>query len=75
MELATLLVTLFYLYGIIGCVFATWFVLRGVEQLDHVAKGISWITRLLFFPGSAALWPVLAWKLIYTSPENPANKH
>jgi len=62
MELATLLVTIFYLYGAIGCVFAIWFVLRGAQQLDHDAKGISWLTRLLFFPGSVALWPFLCWK-------------
>jgi hypothetical protein len=75
MEMATLFVAFFYLYGIIGCVFAAWFVLRGVEQLDHVAKGISWITRLLFFPGSVALWPVLGWKLLYTRAQNSENKH
>ncbi len=73
--MATLFINAFYLYCMIGCFFATWFVLRGVEQLDHVAKGISWITRLLFFPGSVALWPFLGWKLLFTRAQNSTNKH
>jgi hypothetical protein len=75
MEMATLFIKAFYLYCMLGCVFASWFVLRGAGKLDHDAQKISWLTRLLFFPGSVALWPVLALKLMYTRPENPANKH
>lgn len=59
METVKFLVYIFYLYLLAGAVFAVLFLWRGVERIDNAAKGISWKTRALLFPGSAALWPVL----------------
>ncbi|MEO1237017.1 MAG: hypothetical protein AAFX76_09540 [Planctomycetota bacterium] len=46
-------------YAGVGVVFALWFVTRGVAGLDPAARGGPWGFRVLIFPGSAALWPVL----------------
>lgn len=59
METARFLVYVFYLYLLAGAVFAALFLWRGAARIDNAAKGISWKTRALLFPGSAALWPVL----------------
>ena len=59
MEAIRIFVNLFYLYLLAGVVFAAFFVWRGAAAIDEAAKGISWKTRALFFPGSVALWPVL----------------
>lgn len=59
MEAIKFLVNIFYLYLLAGAIFATLFVWRGAAVLDEAAKGISWKTRALLFPGSAALWSVL----------------
>lgn len=59
METIKFLVNVFYLYLLAGAVFATLFLWRGAAALDEAAKGITWKTRVLLFPGSAALWPVL----------------
>jgi len=62
METIKFLVNVFYLYLLAGAVFAALFVWRGAAVLDEAARGISWKTRALLFPGSAALWPVLLQK-------------
>lgn len=59
MEPIRLFINLFYLYLLAGVVFAAFFVWRGAAAIDEAARGISWKTRALFFPGSVALWPVL----------------
>lgn len=59
METIKFLVNVFYLYLLAGVIFASFFLWRGAAVLDEAAKGISWKTRALLFPGSAALWPVL----------------
>ena len=59
METIRFLVDIFYLYLLAGIVFAAFFVWRGAALIDEAARGISWKTRALFFPGSVALWPVL----------------
>jgi hypothetical protein len=59
MEFAYLLVRLFYAYLLAGVVFAVLFWRRGAAQLDEDARGISWRTRALLFPGTVALWPLL----------------
>ena len=58
MEIARILVNLFYLYLLPGVIFAALFLWRGIDKVDETAKGISWKTRALFFPGIVALWPV-----------------
>ncbi|MDX2134167.1 MAG: hypothetical protein SFV52_05260 [Saprospiraceae bacterium] len=53
-------------YLLVGVVFAAWFLHRGVARVDSFAQGISWITRLFLFPGTAALWPFWAMKWVKT---------
>jgi len=50
----------------LGALFALYFVLRGVDLLDHAAKGAAAPFRLLLFPGAAALWPVLLLRMLMT---------
>lgn len=59
MEMVRLLLDLFYLYVLAGVVFAVLFLWRGAGRIDEEAQGISWKTRALLFPGTAALWPLL----------------
>ena len=59
MKTIELLINLFYLYLFFGVVFAVMFLWRGAAKIDEAARGISWKTRALLFPGSVALWPVL----------------
>lgn len=47
-------------YSAIGLIFAAAFVLKGAAAIDPTAAGAPWSFRLLIFPGSAALWPILA---------------
>lgn len=47
------------LYALLGLAFATVFVAVGIGRIDPAARGASLAVRLLLFPGSAALWPVL----------------
>lgn len=51
-------------YGLIGMIFAAWFVTAGVGGISPAARGSGVVFRLLIFPGSAALWPILAWEVI-----------
>ena len=66
METIKFLVNVFYLYLLAGVIFASFFLWRGAAVLDEAAKGISWKTRALLFPGSAALWPILLSKWLKT---------
>lgn len=59
MKAIEFIVNLFYLYLFFGVVFAVMFLWRGAAKIDEAARGISWKTRALLFPGSVALWPVL----------------
>ena len=67
MEALLFLVRIFYFYLLCGVVFAVVFLWRGAATLDKSADGISWKTRLLLFPGTTALWPVLLgkWLRVY----------
>ena len=64
MEAVAIIVNAFYLYLLVGAIFAVLFLWKGVAVLDDAAQGISWKTKALFFPGSLALWPVLLQKWI-----------
>lgn len=50
------------LYAAIGVPFALAFVIFGIGRLDPTALSSGWGFRLLAVPGSAALWPLLAWR-------------
>lgn len=49
-------------YLLVGAVFGLAFVTVGVGRIDHAARGTSAAFRALIFPGSVALWPLLAAK-------------
>lgn len=51
-------------YAALGAVFAVWFVIAGVGRISPAARGTGWGFRLLIWPGSAALWPLLMYELI-----------
>jgi len=50
-------------YGVLGVLFATAFVARGIASVDPAAKSSTIGFRLIVFPGVVALWPLLlrAW--------------
>lgn len=54
-------------YLAIGVVFAAAFVASGVKRVDPVAAHAPLRVRLLFLPGSAALWPLLLRKWAHAS--------
>ena len=62
--LARVMVDILVAYVALGALFALPFVARGVERLDPDARGAGWGFRLIILPGSAALWPLLAWRLL-----------
>jgi hypothetical protein len=52
------------LYLIIGILFAIPFLTNWIVVVDESAAGTSFIFRLLLFPGSVVLWPVLLRKYL-----------
>jgi len=46
-------------YAALGVLFALAFVTKGIGRIDPVAKGTRAGFRLIVFPGTAALWPLL----------------
>jgi hypothetical protein len=64
----------FYAYALAGIVFAIFFITLGVQRIDTLAKGSSPVFRLLLFPGSAALWPLLLRRWISGRAEPPVER-
>ena len=52
------------IYALVGIGFSLYFVTRGVARVDPTAYGAPVGFRVLIFPGSAALWPVLLAKTL-----------
>jgi len=73
-RVATLLVGVLYLYGIAGLFFAIAFVTIGVKRIDAQAIG-SVGFRVLIFPGSAALWPLLLCRWVSRTGEPPEERN
>ena len=46
-------------YAGVGVLFAVVFVVAGVNRIDVVARESTWGFRVMIFPGSVALWPLL----------------
>lgn len=46
-------------YLLAGVVFALIFLAKGIEKVDTSARGSGIGFRLIIFPGTVALWPVL----------------
>jgi hypothetical protein len=75
--LASWLLSLFGVYLALGVVFAVPFVIRGAGRIDPAAREGSWGFRLLIFPGTVALWPLLArrWLSGVEAPPEEKNLH
>ena len=76
-QLAGLIVGVAGIYVAFGIVFAIPFVLRGAGKLDPNAVEGSWGFRVLIFPGTVALWPLLAlrWLSSDGTPPEENNTH
>lgn len=70
-RIASLFVGAFYLYALLGLVFALAFITIGVQRIDSQANGSSTGFRLLIFLGSAAFWPLLLHRWIAGKNEPP----
>ena len=66
--LIELLVAIFYGYALIGAIFGVYFVIWGAARIDTEAHHLPFLLRLLLWPGSVALWPVLLLKLLTHRP-------
>ncbi len=64
-------------YLVIGVLFGLPFVIWGVGRVDPAAKAATPGFRLLVLPGSVALWPLLANRLVRrrTAPPMERNAH
>ncbi|WP_144051651.1 hypothetical protein [Fibrisoma limi] len=60
-----LLVYLFYSYLTVGALFGLYFVGWGAARLDTEAHQMPSMLRILLWPASVALWPLLMRKLWY----------
>ena len=65
------LVTLFYGYCLLGAIFGLYFVSWGAARLDPDAHEMPVMLRLLLWPASVALWPLLLRKLSSAAPKPP----
>lgn len=74
-RIAILFVDAFYLYALLGVVFALAFVTIGVKRIDSQANGSSAAFRLLIFPGSVAFWPLLLRRWIAGKSEPPEERN
>ena len=70
---ATVIVTALGLYLLLGVLFALPFVARGVGRIDPLAREGSVGFRILIFPGTVALWPLLARRWLRKQP--PPEEH
>lgn len=50
-------------YLVLGLGFGLWFFFSGHARLDAGSADAAWYTRLMWFPGSVLLWPLLLGKL------------
>ena len=74
-RIAILLVDAFYLYALLGVVFALAFVTVGVKRIDSQANGSGAAFRLLIIPGSVAFWPLLLRRWIARKNEPPEERN
>ena len=58
----TILLSLPGLYFLIGVLFAIVFIVKGIHVIDPSTKSSPVIFKILVFPGSIGLWPVLLLK-------------
>jgi hypothetical protein len=68
MSLGWALLYLLGLYAVVGLAFGLAFVARGVTQVLEHPSGVSVGARMLLFPASAALWPLLLRRWLKAKP-------
>ena len=73
-QIANAMVSAAYAYVAAGLLFATAFLLVGVKQIDHEARGSGFAFRLFIAPGVIALWPLLAHRWASGESEAPIQK-
>ena len=74
-RIAIAFVYTFYLYFVIGFLFAIAFIAIGVKRLDPNASGSGIGFRLLILPGSAAFWPLLLQRWIRRDRDVPEERN
>ena len=62
-------------YALAGGLFGIFFVLRGVQRVDHQAQGSRLGFRLLIFPGAVAFWPLLLRRWLRKTGEPPEERN
>lgn len=62
------IVVLLLVYMGFGVLFAVPFVLFGVGRIDAAARESRWGFRVMIFPGSVALWPLLLLRWLGSKP-------
>ena len=73
--IATGFVTVGGVYLLVGVLFALAFVTRGVNRLEPSAADGSWGFRVLIFPGTVALWPLLARRWLRAAGQQPEERN
>ena len=75
--MTTTLVGILLLYFVVGLLFAIYFSVRGITDLDKAARGTSFLFKVLISPGVLALWPYLLMSLLKGSraPRPERNAH
>lgn len=62
-SIATILLTLLGVYLLIGIIFYFPFIKKGVHKIDDGVKAAPLSMKILIFPGTVALWPLLLKKV------------
>lgn len=58
-SIATILLILLGVYLLIGVIFYFPFIKKGVHKIDDGVKAAPLFMKILIFPGTVALWPIL----------------
>lgn len=64
MIIAQVIVWLLTSYALLGLLFASYLVTRGVRRVDSSAQQSTWGFRVMIVPGVIALWPLLLLRLM-----------
>lgn len=62
-SIATILLGLLGVYLLIGMIFYFPFIRKGVHKIDDGVKAAPLFMKILIFPGTVALWPILLRKV------------
>jgi len=62
-SIATILLVALGVYILIGIIFYFPFIRKGVHTIDDGVKAAPLFMKILIFPGTVALWPILLKKI------------